>query len=124
MDSTVIEVLLAVHALSGCDTTSQIGTKKSAFQTTEKSGEEYLKSFGKSVLMEAMVSSAEKFLVNCLSNDKKYKHLMSYASKPIIRKRSSWILKNFLVHQAASIVILSVHFCSVTDGFMPHLWKL
>ena len=71
MDSTVIEVLPAVHALSGCDTTSKIGTKKSAFQTAEKSGEEYLKSFGKSVLTEEMVCSAEKFLADCLSNDKK-----------------------------------------------------
>ena len=68
MDSTVIEVLPAVHALSGCDTTSKIGTKKSAFQTAEKSGEDYLESFGKSVLTEEMVSSAEKFLVDCLSN--------------------------------------------------------
>ena len=71
MDFNVVDVLPAVHALSGCDTTSKIGTKKSAFQTAEKSGEEYRKSIAKSPVTDDVISSAEKFLVDCLSNDKK-----------------------------------------------------
>ena len=58
------------YALSGCDTTTTIGTNKSAFQTAKESGEEYLKSFAKSPINDDIVTSAEKFLVEFLSNDK------------------------------------------------------
>ena len=64
-------MLPAVHALSGCDTINKIRTKNLAFQTAGKSGEEYRKSFAKSPITDDMVSSAEKFLIDCLSNDKK-----------------------------------------------------
>ena len=71
IDTNVIDVLPAVHALSGCDTTTKTGTKKSTFQTAKESGEEYLKSFAKSPINDDIVTSAEKFLVvECLSNDK------------------------------------------------------
>ena len=47
MKSDVVDVLPAVHALSGCDTTSKVGTKKSALQAAEETGHEQLLSFGK-----------------------------------------------------------------------------
>ena len=56
---------------SGCDTKSKIEKKKLAFQTAEKCGEEYPKSFVKPPITKDMVSSAEKFLTDSLSNDKK-----------------------------------------------------
>ena len=40
MKSVVVDVLPAVHALSGCDTTSKVGTKKSALQAAEETGHE------------------------------------------------------------------------------------
>ena len=38
MKSDVVDVLPAVHALSGCDTTGNGGTKKSALQAAEETG--------------------------------------------------------------------------------------
>ena len=35
MDSSVIDILPAVHALSGCDTTSKVGTKRQALRFAE-----------------------------------------------------------------------------------------
>ena len=71
MKSGVVDVLPAVHALSGCDTTSKVGTKKSALQTAEETGHEQLHSFGKLPLLNGMVSAAEKFLVDCVSTSDK-----------------------------------------------------
>ena len=67
LSSNVIDVLPAVHALSGCDTTSKVGTKKSALKVAEQSGHENIKLFGREKITQNMVSSAEKYLVSCLS---------------------------------------------------------
>ena len=67
MKSDVVDVLPAMHALSGCDTTSKVGTKKSALRAAEETGDEQLHSFGKLPLSDDMVSAAEKFLVDCVS---------------------------------------------------------
>jgi len=69
MESDLIDILPAVHALTGCDTTSKIGTKTSAFKTAEKYGYELIYSFGKSELTEQMINNAERFLVRCLSSN-------------------------------------------------------
>ena len=75
-DSEVIDVLPAVHALignsfsfqfwTGCDTTSKVGTKKTALMPLA-SGAELLMSFGKTELSDVDISNAEEFLVRCLS---------------------------------------------------------
>ena len=71
MKSGVVDVLPAVHVLSGCDTTSKVGTKKSALQAAEETGDEQLHSCGKLPLSDDMVSAAEKFLVDCVSTSDK-----------------------------------------------------
>ena len=71
MKSDVVDVLPAVHALSGCDTTSKVGTKKSALQAAEETGHEQLHSFRKLPLSDDMVIAAEKFLVDCVSTSDK-----------------------------------------------------
>lgn len=38
LDSSVVHVLQAVHALSGCDTTSKVGSKKSALKVAGSQG--------------------------------------------------------------------------------------
>ena len=40
MKSDVVDALPAVHTLSGSDTTSKVGTKKSALQAAEETGYE------------------------------------------------------------------------------------
>ena len=54
----VVDVLPAVHALTGCDKTSKIGTKFTAFQAVMKCGYELLYSFGKSKIYDQMILSA------------------------------------------------------------------
>ena len=61
MDNTVIDVLAAVHALTGCDTTSKVDTNSAAFQAAIKCGFELLYSFGKQEISDQMIFSAENF---------------------------------------------------------------
>ena len=67
MESDLIDILPAAHALTGCDTTSKVGTKAAAFKTAEKYGYELIYSFGKSELTDQMINDAETFLVRCSS---------------------------------------------------------
>ena len=52
IDSDVADVLPAVHALTGCDTTSKIGTKAAALKTAFACGIELLHSFGKTEISD------------------------------------------------------------------------
>ncbi len=69
LDSVVVASLPAIHALSGCDTTSKIGTKKAALKTATQSGCVELETFAKQPLTEAMITSAERYLVSVISSD-------------------------------------------------------
>ena len=60
-------VLPALYTLTGCDSTSKIGTKKSALHAD---AEILLKEFGKSLsVSDSAVQNAEKFLVKVLKNN-------------------------------------------------------
>ena len=69
IDYSVAESLPAIHALSGCDSTSKIGTKKSALKTAQALRCEQVLSFAKAPIMDGMIRSAEKYLVACISSD-------------------------------------------------------
>ena len=60
MNPCEIDILPAVHTLSGCDTTSKIGTKLSALHAAEKTGYDQLNVFGKIPLSEEVISTAEQ----------------------------------------------------------------
>ena len=47
MPSILVSVLPAVHALTGCDTTSKVSTKYAAFKVAEQGGSDLFKDFGK-----------------------------------------------------------------------------
>ena len=66
MDNS-IDVLPAVHALTGYNTTSKAGTKSAACQWMMKCGYELLHSFGKPETSDQMILFAERFLVKCIS---------------------------------------------------------
>ena len=68
-DAAVIDVLPAVHALTGCDTTSKVGTKLKALKTAI-SDCDLLKTFGKDQINDQMIANAEQFLVKCISSSK------------------------------------------------------
>ena len=52
LESNVISVLPAVHALNGCDSTSKIGGKKTTLKVAEGGPAESLSEFGKQPLSE------------------------------------------------------------------------
>ena len=67
MDNSTVDLLPAVHALTGCDKTIKIGTKSTAFQAVMKCGYELLYSFGKSEISDQMILSAKRFSVKYFS---------------------------------------------------------
>ena len=56
--------LLKAHILTGCDVTSKLGTKASAFASKPES---YLRDFGKEPPREASLQSAETYLVRVVT---------------------------------------------------------
>ena len=57
----------AIHALTGCDTTSKVSTKKVAFACAQSDSVDFIQTFAKQPLSENMINDAESFLVKCLS---------------------------------------------------------
>ena len=66
------DVLLTLHALSGCDSTSKISTKALSLRTAIEGGGELHHVFRKSELTDDMISNAKKFFIRCLSPSSKY----------------------------------------------------
>ena len=62
----IVLLLPAIHALTGCDVTSKVGTKKNAVKATQKITHHGLLRFGFDDLNEEMIASAESFLIDCL----------------------------------------------------------
>ena len=58
-----IQVIILKYVLK-CDTTSQVCTKKTAFQNSRVHGWDLLDQFGKQSLAEEMLDLTEKFLAN------------------------------------------------------------
>ena len=69
MSADIIVILPAVHALTGCDTTSKTGTKAAALKTANACGYERLCFFGKHELTNEMIYNAEESLLRCISNE-------------------------------------------------------
>ena len=63
----VVCILPAVHALSGCDTSSKVGMKVQACKAVQKSEHRSLITFGIAPLDEDMFPAAERFLLDCMS---------------------------------------------------------
>ena len=95
--------------------------KKSAFQTAEKSGEEYLKSFAKSPVTDDLVHSAKKYLIDCLSNDKKVQTFDELRYQTYRKKLFQLDFKKLPC--TSSSIHLHIR-RAFLQCFMPHLWKL
>ena len=68
LESTVVDVLPALHALTGCDTTSKICSKNAALKIEDTDFIENLVAFGKTDINIDMIIMAEKFLVRCIDS--------------------------------------------------------
>ena len=66
LETTVIDILPTLHALTGCDTTSKICSKNAALKKTETAIIENLVTSGKTAINVDMIITAEKFLVKCI----------------------------------------------------------
>ena len=66
LGNDLIKCLLAVHALTGCDTTSKIATKSAALNAVQKLGSSMVLDFNSPQLTEGSIQMAEIFLVRCV----------------------------------------------------------
>ena len=69
INTNFIDILPAIRALTGCDTTSKVGKKKKAIKKGNKNTYNLLCYFGKNEISESMIADAEKFLVQCITSD-------------------------------------------------------
>ena len=118
LESTVVDVLPALHALTGCDTTSKICSKNAALKIADTDFIENLVAFGKMDINIDMIIMAEKFLVKCTdSKAKTLKVLTTYEWNIIITitilisKRSHPLLRVFTS-------IFKEHFARVIFGII------
>ena len=66
LGNDIIEMLPAVHTLTGCDTTSKISSKKKAFNVKKQVEHKQLQTFGLGRLDKTIINAAEQFLLKCL----------------------------------------------------------
>ena len=90
LESDVIEILHALHALTGCDSTSAITSKKSALRVAKTTGYEYFHSFIRlqPILKFSLLSPYHQIAVLAVSRN--------YDTKPTMIKMSILIWRNFL----------------------------
>ena len=62
--------LIAVHALSGCDTTSKVVSKLACLNKSVELDLSHISGFGKDPLDQEMMKNAEKFLLRCLNKQR------------------------------------------------------
>ena len=68
LDTEVVDNLPAMHALTGCDTTSKVRKKVSGLQAAIEEGQKLLFDFGRGELLENMIAMVEYFLTKCVSH--------------------------------------------------------
>ena len=65
-----VKILPAIHALSGCDTTSNIGTKNKAFKMSKLNRFQVgLAKFGEDIVTEEIIELVEEFLIKALATN-------------------------------------------------------
>ena len=112
MTSNVVDGLPAVHALTGCDTTSNVGTKLSALNAATKYGYDLLYSFGKSVINQEIILSAEKCLVHCVDT-----HLVHCVDRHLVH-----CVDTHLVHCVDTHLVhcVDTHLAHCVDTHLVH----
>ena len=68
MDDVLVLHLPAIHALSGCDTTSKVGPKLACINKSIDLS--CISGFGRNPLDHEMMENAEKFLLQCLKKQR------------------------------------------------------
>ena len=112
--------MTAVHAstdaLTGCDTTSKVGSKLSALQAASRCGYELLFSFGNSEISNEMILSAERFLVNCTARKSEMKTFDDLRSQ-------TYHQKSFQLNLEKLPAMSSSFFLHIKRAYLQcHLW--
>ena len=68
MESELIDILPAIHALTGCDTTSKVGTKAKALIKGKKGVYTLLCNFGKEEINGEINTGTEKFFLKFITS--------------------------------------------------------
>ena len=119
----VRDILPALHALTGCDTTSKVGTKKAALKAAECTGSELLSGFGKEPLSDDTIA-AERFLVGCLSDTSTVESFDELRYHQYHKKSFEFNLEKLAAtSHTIQMHIMRAHF-NVIVGLMLHLLKV
>lgn len=111
----LVKCLPAVHALTGCDTTSKVATKSAALNAVQKPGNSSLVlDFNSPQLTERSIQMAETFLVKCLKPTTDFSlHSLAMPSR--------WTLKGLLAPQRMQGNTSIEHTISCSCGSKHHL---
>ena len=115
--------LPALHALTGCDTTSKISTKHAPMQAIHN----YLTLILNFTLIKnvcnnsELIQKAENLLVRCLKPTKDLKHLMTCVLLLLLAIPSKWTLRKFPARQPMQESIFKGHIINNSCGYKPHL---
>ena len=120
IDSNVVDILPAAHALPGCDTSSKVGTKLSALQIALKQGYDLLFDFGRTELSEKMISSAERFLVCCVSRNSDFDTFDELRNHAYHAKSSQIDLEKLPPTSSSIRLHIKQHTSKVFPGYMHH----
>ena len=121
LNPDAVSILPAALALTGCDTTSKVGTKKKVLHAVE-SCYGHLQTFGKVVLSDHMICQAEEFLLKCVSNDKA--ESFNNLRYIVYHKQSFGLDMVKLPPTSESIVLHIKRAYNVTVGSIPRLTKM
>jgi len=119
LENDLIKCLPAVHALTGCDTTSKIATKSAALNAVQKLGSSSLVlDFSSPQLTESSVQNAGWSDVS--NRLQIWRHLIPYILLYSIAMPWSWTLKELLAPQLMQGSIFIEHTIKYSCGFKHH----
>ena len=85
LDPDLAEILPAIHALTGCDTASKVGTKSKAVKEGANNGYKLLSSFGRDELSEEMILLMLKSFSSSVSQSMMLTHSINFVSSYIMK---------------------------------------
>ena len=122
LGNDLIECLPAIHALTGCDTTSKIATKSAALNAVQKPGSfSLVLDLNSPELQKAQYRWQRHSWSNVSNQQRIWRHLMTYVLLHSIAMPSSWTLQELLAPQPMQGSIFIEHSIKCSCGFKHHL---
>ena len=109
-----------IHWISGCDTTSKVGTKTSALKMASTKNFIDLLAFGQSDIDQRVLEDAENFLLRCISKDVNFKTFDSLRNFVYYKKATEINLEKLPQHLLVYIYISNGLSSKLLSGYMLH----